>query len=145
MSRTALSICLTAVVALVATPAISDTPPTGQVPQGSYLKTCTGAKMEGYTLYASCRKMDGAMMNASLDQANGCTGDVGNVNGILVCTGAVGSYFRTCRDVRIEGNTLYGVCQMANGAWRESPPLENFQGFQGNINNCNGVLKNGDC
>lgn len=145
MPRTALNICLLAVVALLAMPAIADTPPTGKVPQGSYLQTCEGAKMEGYTLHATCTAMDGSAMSTSLDQANGCTGDVGNVNGILVCTGAVGSFFRTCREVRIEGNTLYGTCQMGNGAWRESPPLQNFQGFQGNINNCNGVLKNGNC
>ncbi len=143
MSRTSLSICLIAVIVLLALPAIGDTPPTGKPPNGTYQKTCKG-HMDGYKLIAKCQKKDGSWMETSLDQANGCVGDVGNVNGILVCTGAVGGYFRTCRDIKIVGNTISGTCQRANGSWKPTS-LSNFKGFQGNINNCDGDLKNGDC
>ncbi len=101
--------------------------------------------MSGYKLSATCKDMRGASHNTSLDQANGCTGDVGNVNGILVCTGAVGSYFRTCRDVKVMGNTLSGNCQRRDGSWNPNASLKGFKGFQGNINNCNGELQNGGC
>ena len=144
MSRTSLSICLLTAVALLALPAIGDTPPTGKPPIGSYQKTCKDYKMAGYTLNATCRKMDGSWMNSSLDQAHGCVGDVGNVNGILVCTGPVGSYFRTCRDIKVEGQTMSATCQRRNGSWKQTS-LTNFQGFQGTINNCDGNLQNGDC
>src|SRR5712691_7099161 len=61
------------------------------IPQGSYLKSCNGARVEGDTLVARCRTTDGREERSSLAGVNRCTGDIGNNNGVLQCGGRVGS------------------------------------------------------
>ncbi len=56
-----------------------------QVPQGSYLGSCTNIRMEGRTLTAVCRRADGREQRTALGDVNQCIGDIGNNNGVLRC------------------------------------------------------------
>ena len=55
------------------------------LPQGSYLQSCSGARMEGDTLVARCRTRDGREERSALAGVNRCVGDIGNSNGSLQC------------------------------------------------------------
>ena len=55
------------------------------LPQGSYLGSCTGARMEGDTLVARCRAVDGREQRSALAGVRRCVGDIGNSNGSLQC------------------------------------------------------------
>ena len=55
------------------------------LPQGTYLSSCSGARMEGDTLVARCRTRDGAEQRSALAGVNRCVGDIGNSNGSLQC------------------------------------------------------------
>lgn len=56
------------------------------LPQGSYLSTCRGARLQGDTLVARCRTMDGSEQRSALAAVNRCVGDIGNNNGQLQCS-----------------------------------------------------------
>ena len=55
------------------------------LPQGTYLSSCSGARMEGDTLVARCRTRDGSEQRSALAGVNRCVGDIGNSNGSLHC------------------------------------------------------------
>ncbi len=55
------------------------------LPQGSYLNSCNGARIEGDTLVARCRTADGREERSALAGVNRCVGDIGNSNGSLSC------------------------------------------------------------
>lgn len=110
-------------------------------PVGSYQQTCSNIAMDGDTLSATCTRFDGSTNDTTLAYAAQCVGDVGNVNGILVCTGPVGSYGLTCVNAFVEANILHATCQRRDGSWVQS--TLQFQGFQGDVTNCDGVLQNG--
>lgn len=55
------------------------------LPQGSYLRSCNGARVQGDTLVARCRTADGREERSSLAAVNRCVGDIGNNNGQLQC------------------------------------------------------------
>src|SRR6266478_828720 len=55
------------------------------LPQGTYLQSCSGARMEGDTLVARCRTRDGSEQRSALSGVNRCVGDIGNSNGSLAC------------------------------------------------------------
>src|SRR5947207_15936727 len=56
------------------------------LPQGSYLRSCTGAGLHGDTLVATCRRPDGREQRSSLADVRRCVGDIGNNNGNLHCS-----------------------------------------------------------
>ena len=56
-----------------------------QVPQGSYLRSCTNIRMEGRTLTAVCRRPDGREQRTALGEVDRCVGDIANNNGDLRC------------------------------------------------------------
>jgi hypothetical protein len=56
------------------------------IPQGSYLQSCNGARIQGDTLVARCRSVDGREQRSALATVNRCVGDIGNNNGQLQCT-----------------------------------------------------------
>ena len=60
------------------------------VPQGSYLRSCTGATVHGDTLIATCRRADGREQRTSLADVRRCTGDIGNNGGNLQCAYGAG-------------------------------------------------------
>ena len=55
------------------------------LPQGSYLNSCQGARVEGDTLVARCRTSDGREERSALAGFHRCVGDIGNSNGSLRC------------------------------------------------------------
>jgi hypothetical protein len=113
-------------------------------PAGSYQKTCSGISVSGTTLNASCKTFSGSSMQTSLPYYASCVGDIGNINGTLACAGPNGSYALTCTGATVKGNTLSASCKKINGQMVPAS-LANFQGFQGNISNCDGTLKSGNC
>lgn len=61
------------------------------VPPGSYLRSCGNAYLQGDTLIATCRRMDGYPRQTSLPAVQRCVGDIGNANGNLTCNYARGA------------------------------------------------------
>ncbi len=51
-----------------------------------------------------------------------------------------GSYARTCRDIRMEGNTLKASCPKNDSRWRDTS-LKHYDTCQGQIINDNGRLR----
>jgi hypothetical protein len=113
-------------------------------PAGSYQKTCTDVSLEGTTLSASCKTFNGQSMKTSLPYYASCVGDIGNINGTLACAGPNGSYALTCEGATVKGDTLSATCRKKDGQMVPAS-LTGFQGFQGNISNCDGKLQNGNC
>jgi hypothetical protein len=60
------------------------------VPQGSYLQSCGNVGIQGDTLVAICRTVDGRDRRAALPAVSSCVGDIGNNNGNLQCNYAGG-------------------------------------------------------
>jgi hypothetical protein len=56
-------------------------------PSGSYESTCTNIRMDGYTLKATCQRLDGSWRWSELEDAYDCDGHIANYNGRLVCRG----------------------------------------------------------
>jgi hypothetical protein len=56
------------------------------LPRGSYLGSCSGAHIEGDTLIAHCRTVNGFEERSALSDVNRCAGDIANDNGALRCT-----------------------------------------------------------
>jgi hypothetical protein len=67
-------------------PVLADTPP-----PGSYRLSCSGAAVNGNVLSASCQSLSGNYQSSTLDKLDQCEnavikgGDIGNINGSLVC------------------------------------------------------------
>ena len=55
------------------------------VPPGTYLRSCGEVYLQGDTLVATCRRMDGSPQPTSLPAVPNCVGDIGNRNGRLTC------------------------------------------------------------
>jgi hypothetical protein len=55
------------------------------LPQGPYLDTCDGAKVEGPNLMAQCRDVDGIERHSALINFPRCSGPIINDNGVLTC------------------------------------------------------------
>ena len=115
-----------------------------QAPAGSYQKTCSNVSVSGTTLNATCKTFNQQENKTDLPYFASCVGDIGNINGTLACAGPNGSYALTCENATVKGNTLSASCKKINGQM-ENTSLANFQGFQGNISNCDGKLRNGNC
>ncbi|MBV8889560.1 MAG: hypothetical protein JO305_07815 [Alphaproteobacteria bacterium] len=60
-------------------------PAAAQTPPGSYLRSCTNVRVEGRTLKATCRRIDGREQVSELRDVDRCVGDISNENGILTC------------------------------------------------------------
>jgi hypothetical protein len=56
------------------------------VPPGTYLRTCGEAYLQGGTLIAACRRVNGSARPTALPAVQYCVGDIGNLNGALTCT-----------------------------------------------------------
>jgi hypothetical protein len=55
------------------------------MPQGSYLQSCRDIGIQGDSLVAVCRTVDGRGQRTTLAAVNHCVGDIGNNNGNLQC------------------------------------------------------------
>ena len=113
-------------------------------PAGSYTESCRNIQMKGSSLHAICRSLDGRELPTTLKDASRCAEGVANINGILNCevSGVLppGSYIATCRDVRLQGTTLYATCDDGKDHWL-SASLRNVEKCNGDIANHNGVLR----
>lgn len=113
-------------------------------PGGSYTESCKNIQMKGATLHAVCKSLDGRELPTSLKDANRCAEGVANINGILSCevSGVLppGSYIATCRDVRLQGTTLYASCNDGKDHWMGTT-LRDVQKCNGDIANQNGALR----
>ena len=52
---------------------------------GSYLQTCSEARLNRDNLSALCRKKDGSFLRSELGRVNSCRGDLSNNDGRLEC------------------------------------------------------------
>lgn len=115
-----------------------------ELPPGPYTETCKDLRMRGTTLHAVCRSIDGREMPVSLKDANRCGQGVVNMNGILSC--AVndvippGSYMATCKDIRLQGTTLYASCNDGKDRWTRTE-LRDPHKCSGDISNYQGKLQ----
>jgi hypothetical protein len=118
--------------------------PSPSQPGGSYTDSCRNIHMKGATLHAVCKSLDGRELPTSLKEANRCAEGVANINGILNCevSGVLppGSYIATCRDVRLQGTTLYATCNDGKDHWL-SASLRDVEKCNGDIANQNGALR----
>ena len=108
------------------------------LPPGSYKQTCSDIALSGETLTATCTRFDGSRKKTELPFATSCVGMISNVDGNLACTGAVGSFYRTCRNIRIQDHKLHASCERINGSWMDSST--DFSGYQHPVTNCDGRL-----
>ena len=113
-------------------------------PAGSYTDSCRNIQMKGSTLHAVCKSLDGRELPTSLKDANRCAEGVANINGILNCevSGVLppGSYIATCKDVRLQGNTLSASCNDGKDHWRNTS-MRDANKCGGDIANQNGTLR----
>jgi CVNH domain len=113
-------------------------------PRGSYTESCRDIQMKGSTLHAICKSVDGREAPTSLREANRCAQGVVNVNGILNCEVSdvlpPGSYISTCKDVRMQGTTLYASCNNGKDHW-VAAELREAHKCSGDIANQNGTLR----
>ena len=121
----------------------------GSLPRGSWQTSCRNAFLDGRTLYADCRMINGRWTDARLNMSACPWGPVANDNGRLVCgRGQGGGNFTTLilyDDFNFSGRTL----QLTGPA----PDLRayNFDRrtsslrVQGNWYVCSGVNYTGEC
>jgi CVNH domain-containing protein len=118
----------------------------GALPPGPYAETCKNPQMRGTTLHAVCRSVDGREMPVSLKDANRCSQGVANINGILSCVVndviPPGSYMATCKDIRVQGSTLYASCNDSSNKdrWLKTQ-LRDAHKCSGDITNYHGELR----
>ena len=118
------------------------------VPRGSYQRTCWDFYNDGVTLSATCRTWRGGANFTTLRDYHNCRGDIANVNGRLTCVDQEedddrppdGSYQDTCRNARVEDDTLIAECLDRGGRWRYTE-LAGVRSCAGDIVNANGVLR----
>jgi hypothetical protein len=128
-------------------------------PSGSYLQNCRNIVVEGSTLYADCRNGNREWQSARLPDYQRCGGDIGNDNGTLRCDMRTndyqpaypngnlqngvpsGNYAQTCRDIRINGNSLEATCQQRNSDNWTRTSLPDFNTCTSSIENIDGQLQ----
>jgi hypothetical protein len=100
--------------------------------------------MKGTTLHAVCRSADGREMPVSLKDANRCSQGVANLNGVLTCVVndviPPGSYMATCKDIRLQGTSLYASCNDGKDRWTKAQ-LRDAHKCSGDIGNYHGELR----
>jgi len=129
-------------IGLTSTPARGDT-----LPAGSYQQTCKNSNASGGTLTAQCKDNNqNYQPTSALTNYQQCIGDIQNLNGQLQCnkggTTPPGSYQQSCRDIYVNGTTLYATCKTRDGGWSSTPTsLSNTNQCIGGVLNIDGVLR----
>jgi hypothetical protein len=113
----------------------------GQLPDGSYRKTCRYERLDGYHLKAECRRDDGTWRASWLDLRS-CRKDIRNQDGYLRCGEweyqpgrpafeiPQGSYRKSCARIRIRDGQLKAECRTIAGSWRQvSVPVRRCRRF----------------
>jgi hypothetical protein len=113
-------------------------------PAGSYLKSCKNSRTTNDTLYSSCRDKHDHYHDTSLAQVSRCVGDISNDNGALRCPsyGPIpgGNYQQTCRNNRVQDDTLYSSCLDTHGGYHETSLAQVSQCVESSLLNDNGAL-----
>ena len=111
-------------------------------PAGSYQQTCRNVRMDGDTLYGSCRDIHGKYQDSSLTQVSGCVGGIFNENGALHCSYGNppnGTYRQTCDQARIENGVLSAECRKI-GSGNRYTSLAQYDHCWSDIANVDGFL-----
>lgn len=110
----------------------------GDLPSGPWQETCRDAVLEGTVLRASCQDRNGVLRATAMDLA-GCTGEIGNVDGQLVCllaaapppsaspkltamrdTLPTGKWVQYCRSATLTNYMMRAECYAGEGQWQTS-------------------------
>ena len=110
----------------------------GELPPGPWRETCRDGVLDGEILRASCQDRNGAWRATFLD-LGACPGEVGNVDGQLVCLLAVapppsagpalmamrdtlptGKWVQFCRSAALVNYMMRAECYAGNGQWQSS-------------------------
>ena len=95
----------------------------------SYQDSCHHIRVQGATLYADCRRIDGSFNNTAIEIRG-----IANIDGNLQFSSMAqpSSYQLTCRHIRVFGATLTALCRRIDGTWNESstmiPGIANING-----------------
>ena len=135
--RTWMSMLVVTVLARAVAVLAADPPP------GTYLESCTAAKVDGESLVATCKRADGTEQPASLADYKKCTGDIWSNDGVLGCSqGAApaGRYTESCEYPSVIENNLTATCTTSTGAKVVSSLAEYKRCIAGTIANLDGRL-----
>lgn len=110
----------------------------GTLPAGPWAETCQNGVLDGTILRASCTDRNGTWRQTFLDLAT-CNGEVGNVDGQLVCllaaappaadapslmamrdTLPTGKWVQYCRSAALANYMMTGECYAGDGRWQTS-------------------------
>lgn len=110
----------------------------GDLPAGPWRENCRGPALDGTLLYAECQDNAGTWRASSIDLSQ-CTGEVGNVNGVLTCLMAVppppsgspkltamrdtlptGKWVQYCRSAALTNYMMRAECYAGDGRWQTS-------------------------
>ena len=117
MSRISAALGLLALALVLAAPAGAEV-----LPPGSYRDTCRDCYVDNGRLHCRCRGDGGGWYRTSIKYYR-CGGDISNVDGSLSCGGGgryslpQGSWRESCRNGRVQGDTLLAECKNRHGDW----------------------------
>ena len=116
-------------------------------PDGSYKNTCKDIDIiMGNVLSALCKNKSGGYVRSALKYEE-CEGDISNDNGRLNCKKKPGpkppsgSYQKSCKNIKVDGNKLWAKCETRGGSWNKTNI--NYKKCKGDISNNNGELSCG--
>jgi hypothetical protein len=128
---------------------------------GPYTQTCKDIKSHDNYLEARCQTKNGDWHKTSLDDFQGCHGQIVNEDGYLHCVAGAGfvgnapygapvasyqnglpggSYTQSCDGIRIHGDDLEAHCQTKDGG-SHNAKLDDFQKCKSEIINDDGKLR----
>ena len=114
------------------------------IPPGSYRDSCRNSRVDGQTLFGTCRTISGSWVTTQLDNYVACQGDISNIDGTLTCprinaAAPDGSFRQTCRNIFVDDTTLLASCRNLAGDW-VSTSLGDFSSCRGEVYNSDGIL-----
>ncbi len=115
-------------------------------PWGSYAQSCTGAYVNQGRLYADCRDTRRNVRPTSIELNRCSDSDIGNDNGLLVCSGHRGQFEDGGRPGRPGGGNGPGNGGPGGGGWggggRNSITIYRDAGFRGESATFQGAVPN---
>jgi hypothetical protein len=111
----------------------------GELPSGPWAETCRDGVIDGSFLRATCPDRNGTMRQTFIDLTT-CSGEIGNVDGQLVCLQAAappppsavpkltamrdtlptGKWVQYCRSAALTNYMMRAECWAGNGQWQTS-------------------------
>jgi hypothetical protein len=89
-------------------------PPADAQSSSTYQNSCGNIFIEGATLVATCRRVDGSFHQTSIMLEG-----IENIDGQLQFTqpGQPASFQNSCRNIRVAGSTLTAICRRTDGSY----------------------------